>query len=199
MKRRTFAIVLTAVLAAALLFSLAGCGLKKKNTGKERVDGKTVTVNGVRVKFDQRDNLEKKISFLTSSDLQWSYSTLSGMRYSIPKEGEGSGNPIVDSVFYMNISSQSYHSLEQQLNALNTEPEQFSGVTVTEKTINGAVWTRADYIRRVTDPEADLSFHQYMLEHDFDGTTELVIVNFIHTDEIAEFEEEFMNSVTFLK
>jgi hypothetical protein len=65
------------------------------------------------------------------------------------------------------------------------------------------VWTFASFVKHVQDPDTgearDMKFHQYMIEREFDGYTELVGVNIQPADDTAAFETEFMNSLTFLK
>lgn len=195
--KKILCVVLSILLLGALL---AGCGGKQSPSGAK--DGKTVSVNGTQIALDKTDTYEEKISYTVSSDFHRKYSTLAGMIYYVPGPDGDTPNSL-NNVLRLTVCTKPYGTLEKSLNNLNTEPETFSDVTVEERAFGETVWTFASFVKHVEDPDTgekkDLLFHQYLLERDFGGNTELVEISILPADDTAAFETELMNSVTFLR
>lgn len=188
------------LLSAALLLTFAACG---KSSDSTRVKNpKSVSINGIDISLDKTGDYEGKISYITSSDFLSKYSTLSGMIYCIPEDGGDTVYSLYNK-FEFTVSSHSYDSWEQTLASIERQPEIFKDVSIEEKTYNDTAWTYVTFVKHITDPdngtEMDVNYHQFFLEREFNGETELVQVSMYRADDIEAFQEEFMNSVTFLK
>ena len=193
MKRKIVLIILF-----LMILTLTGCGLKNKSNKSSNNNAKEYKIDGVTFKLDSEDS-RSKMKYLTSKSFEkknGSSTTTYYLYYDNNKDKYDVSN-IVFSVSVTANIMQTSSNLEYDIKKLDTNSS-LQNITREKKTINGITW---DYVSLdnyyQTGSNIHFNNHSYYYET-FDGTYYTTyIVSFNKTDNIAELENDFLNSIVF--
>ena len=174
------------------LFAITGCGNKQEISN----NGKECNINGVSVKLNKEDNRDG-IKYMISSSFERDYKA-STSTYTIYKDKNGDKYDLSNIVFRLdvNVDEMNLESKIEKEKELIKRKDNFEDVIQEQKLINGTTWEYSSFYNTY-DANNRFKEHVYVTEKKVNQYYYLYKVYFSYAEDIAEFEEAFMNNVRF--
>ena len=186
--------ILFSLLIVVGLFVLVGC-TNNKNSNQSS-NSKSYNVNGVSIKLDKddsRDKIKYKIFSNFTSDYKSSTSS-----YTIFNDNSKDKYDLSNIAFRLEVNADIMNTsstIENEKTLVNKK-DTFKNVVASEKIINSTTWFYYTF-DNYYDGHNQFKEHLYITERKIDNYYYVYKVFFIKAEDIAEFEEAFMNSIVF--